>query len=701
MIPKLPIDILWVLLSAGFVFMMQAGFLCLESGLTRAKNSINVAIKNLTDFGIAVLLYWMFGFAVMFGSSQWGWFGSTYFCVRFYEGGAWFAAFFLFEVMCCATAATLVTGAVAERTKFHSYILITMIIAGLVYPLFGHWAWGGFYDGVPGWLAAAGFVDFAGSTVVHSTGGWVALAAMLVIGPRMGRFTESGQTRQIMGSNLSMSILGVLILLFGWMGINGGSMFLFNQYVPGVIANTVLAAVAGMIFAMMASWFLHRRVEVTSPMYGLIAGLVSISGCCFAVHTSSAVLIGGMGGLISIAMASLLERLKIDDAVGAVPVHLGPGIWGTLAVAIFGDPVLLRTGLGRIEQMLIQLVGVVACFVLAFGVTYLLLSIINRFFPLRVSPEEEEAGLNVSEHGAVSEMYDLLRIMENQAKTQDLSLRVPEEPFTEVGQIAKQYNRVMMSLESLTNKLKESQSKLIQADKMAAVGTMSAGIAHELNNPIMGLLNFIQYCLRHTEKVDPRYPVLLDAERETKRCSSIVQNLLTFSHSEKHGKEIYTYEDIVDIIQRGLKLLGFRIRDEEVNVNVHVDNRVPRVWVRANNIEQVFLNLIGNALDELQNVTEKELQVDVRTLNAFVQISISDTGRGIDSKKMRRVFEPFFTTKPTGAGTGLGLSVCLNIVKEHGGEITVDSKLGAGTTFRVLLPTDRRRRKDGEWTDED
>jgi len=222
MMGKSTSDILWVLISAGLVFMMQAGFLCLEAGLTRTKNAINVAMKNLSDFGITVFLYWLFGFALMFGATKGGWIGSTHFFTPVGQGSAWLATFFLFHVMFCGTAVTIISGAVAERIRFSSYLIIAILVAGFVYPVFGHWAWGGAYAGSPGWLSKLGFIDFAGSTVVHSIGGWVALALLFVIGPREGRFPKGQKPRKIPGSNLPQAMLGVLLLWIGWMGFNGG-----------------------------------------------------------------------------------------------------------------------------------------------------------------------------------------------------------------------------------------------------------------------------------------------------------------------------------------------------------------------------------------------------------------------------------------------------------------------------------------------
>lgn len=452
-------DHLWILFSTGLVFLMQAGFLALEAGLTRSKNNINVAVKNLVDFGISTFLFWLFGFALMFGPSIGGIIGSTdstYFALDFNPQDATSAStlvFLIFQVMFCGTAVTIISGAVAERIRFQSYVMIAALISGLVYPIFGHWAWAGLNTGeMVGMLGERGFVDFAGSSVVHSMGGWAALAILLIVGPRAGRFPNNAEGRKIQGSNVPLSALGVLLLWVGWFGFNGGSTLAFNERVIVIIANTVIAGSTGMIAAMLASWLTRGDTEVNAIMNGILAGLVAITANAHAVSTLNAAVIGAIGGLVMLIVDTLLEHFRIDDAVGAIPVHLGAGIWGTLAVAFFGQPEYLGTSLSRIEQFGIQLTGVIVCGLWTFLTVYIILKIFDRMFPMRVSVEDEHIGLNVSEHGATTELYDLFQILESQSHTGDLSLRAPVEPFTEVGQIAARYNAVLDALEAAVNR---------------------------------------------------------------------------------------------------------------------------------------------------------------------------------------------------------------------------------------------------------
>lgn len=378
-------DVLWLLVCTILVFLMQPGFMCLESGLTRTKNSINVAIKNLTDLGISVMLFWAVGYGMAFGSSIMGLIGSDNFFLNPESFSPGLVVFFIFQMMFCSTATTIVSGAIAERLKFRAYIIITVIISGLIYPVFSHWAWNGIYFGnADGFLGRIGFIDFAGSTVVHSVGGWVALAVILVIGPRRGRFTKLGKSPQIHGSNLPFSVLGVMLIWLGWLGFNTGSLLAFNSQIPLVLLNTVLAGAAGMIGAGLVSWQRLKTTKVEVLINGSLAGLVSITAACNLVPAFIAIIIGFIGGVISLLVSYGLQYWQIDDAVDAIPVHLGAGIWGTIAVALYGKPELLNAN--RFSQLLVQLLGIIICGVWAFGVPLDFTEARRSFYALKSFP---------------------------------------------------------------------------------------------------------------------------------------------------------------------------------------------------------------------------------------------------------------------------------------------------------------------------
>jgi Amt family ammonium transporter len=434
-------DVLWILCAAMLVFVMQAGFLCLESGLVRSKNSINVAAKNISDFTVSSTIFWAVGFAIMFGDSYGGIVGTDNFLFG-NDASPLLITTFLFQMMFCGTAATLVSGAVAERTSYFGYLIITVTISLFIYPVVGHWAWAGIISGTAtGWLELIGFVDFAGSTVVHSVGGWVALAAILIIGPRIGQFDES--SRRIPGSNVPMAVLGAMLIWFGWFGFNGGSTLGWTESVPSILLNTCLAAFWGGIAATIIKYKTDGYIDVLQIINGVLSGLVAITASCHVVSVGSAVIIGFIAGIIAFYGGRWLEHKKIDDVMGVVPVHLFAGIWGTLAVALFGNSESIGTGLSQFEQLESQLIGIVVIGVYSFSIAYLILRVVNHFYSLRVSEKEELIGLNVAEHRVTTEVFDLLSAMNHQQTQADYTVRVPVEPFTEVGQIAQEYNKVI------------------------------------------------------------------------------------------------------------------------------------------------------------------------------------------------------------------------------------------------------------------
>ena len=445
------LDIMWILFSAVLVLIMQGGFLALESGLTRSKNAINVAMKNITDLIIAVILFWLIGFGIMFGKDINGLLGTDKLLIPLGEGEPWTDVFFFFQAMFCATTVTIISGAVAERTKFWAYVLITVLVTVLIYPVFGHWAWGGLFTNESGWLEQRGFIDFAGSTVVHSVGGWVALAAVITIGPRMGRF-EGNKVNEIPSSNLPLAMLGVLLFFVGWIGFNGGSTLEFSEEIPGIVINTILAGLAGSAISMICGQIISPTISKSIlPLNGALAGLVAITASCHIVNGTEAFMIGAVGGIFMLICDRILIKFRIDDAVGAVPVHLAAGIWGTIAVALFGKSLTIGE-IDMLSQLIMQFKGIIACGIWSFGVTYIILRFINRKTPLRVDPEDEKIGLNVAMHDAKSAIYELLETIEHQRSTQDLSIRAKEEPFTEVGQIATRYNRLLDILESVNRR---------------------------------------------------------------------------------------------------------------------------------------------------------------------------------------------------------------------------------------------------------
>jgi Amt family ammonium transporter len=387
-------DYVWTMVAAALVFFMQAGFALVEAGFTRAKNAVNIMMKNLMDFSVGSLAFWAIGFGLMFGVSKSGWLGTSGFFLSDFspDGDPWVLAFWMFQVVFAATAATIVSGAMAERTKFTGYLLYSIFISALIYPVFGSWAWGSLYHG-NGWLEGLGFIDFAGSTVVHSVGGWAALAGTIVLGPRLGKYTRDGGIKPILGHNIPLAALGVFILWLGWFGFNPGSTTAASKDIAMIFVNTNLAAAAGAVLAMITSWIKFGKPEVGMSLNGALAGLVAITAGCANVSPTSSVIIGAIAGIIVVFAVIMFDRIKVDDPVGAISVHGVNGAWGTLAAGIFN----MGGTTGKIIG--VQLLGIAACFVWTFTAAYILFKIIDKTIGLRVSAEEEAKGLDLTEHG--------------------------------------------------------------------------------------------------------------------------------------------------------------------------------------------------------------------------------------------------------------------------------------------------------------
>ncbi|MDW7725920.1 MAG: ammonium transporter [Candidatus Methanoperedens sp.] len=409
---------IWLLVAGALVFFMHAGFSLVEAGLTRTKNTANILMKNALTISLGILIYWAVGWGVMYGSSIAGLFGTDQFFLRGADNALWNSWFF--QMVFAATGATIVSGAMAERTDFKAYLLFTVVMVAVIYPVYGHWVWSGadsaLLSGGESFLVkllGAEFHDFAGSGVVHSIGGFAALAGVIVVGPRIGKFKD-GKAQAIPGHNLTMAFLGTFILMLGWVGFNGGSTLDGNDaYISLVVVNTFLAAAAGAVTAMLITWHRTGKPDPSLTANGILAGLVSITAPAGSVENWAAIIIGTVGGIVMLAGVFFNEnRLKVDDPVGAIPVHAYCGCWGLLSVGIFsvgiGNGILADAayaagapGLvyGGFSQLFIQIAGIILAFVWAFGVSFVLFKLIDAIVGLRVSEKEEIQGLDISEHG--------------------------------------------------------------------------------------------------------------------------------------------------------------------------------------------------------------------------------------------------------------------------------------------------------------
>lgn len=388
---RLSLDSVWVVVGGILVFFMQAGFALVESGSVRSKNTVNVLMKNYMDACLGGLIFWLFGFGLMFGLNQTGWLGMSHFAPNQLDDWHWNLLFF--QMMFAATATTIASGAMAERIHFVAYVVSAIIVSGLIYPIFGSWAWGSLFGG-EGWLKALGFIDFAGSTVVHSIGGWVALAGIMVLGPRLGRFGRHGQSHYLAGHNLPLVALGGFILWLAWFGFNAASTVRADVSIGRIALNTHLAACAAATAYMFWALLRGKAMLMRSSINASLGGLVAVTAGCATMTPLFAIVTGLVAGLLVSILPTILEKFQIDDVVDAVAVHGFCGVWGTLAAGIFFEKQMFNPGI-----IGVQVLGVGVAFVWGFGVAFIVFKILDKVLGgLRVSKQHEQRGLDYTEH---------------------------------------------------------------------------------------------------------------------------------------------------------------------------------------------------------------------------------------------------------------------------------------------------------------
>ncbi|AVZ84951.1 ammonium transporter [Acinetobacter sp. WCHA45] len=392
---RLSLDSVWVVVGGILVFFMQAGFALIESGSVRSKNTVNVLMKNYMDTCIGGIIFWLFGFGLMFGLNQTGWIGWGYFMPDQLDDWHWNLLFF--QMMFAATATTIASGAMAERIHFVAYVVSAIFVSGVIYPIFGSWAWGGLFGG-DGWLKALGFIDFAGSTVVHSIGGWVALAGIIVLGPRLGRFGRKGQSHFLAGHNLPLVALGGFILWFAWFGFNAASTVAASVSIGRIALNTHLAACAAASTYMILALLQSKAVLMRHTINASLAGLVAITAGCATMSPPFAIITGASAGFLITFVPQFIEKMQLDDVVDAVTVHGVCGAWGTLAAGIFFEKALFN-----LDIILVQALGVGAALIWGFGASFIMFKLLDKLLGgLRVSQQHEQRGLDYTEHAELS-----------------------------------------------------------------------------------------------------------------------------------------------------------------------------------------------------------------------------------------------------------------------------------------------------------
>lgn len=626
----LNLDLVWLSICTGLVLFMQAGFTLFETGLTRAKNTINVALKNICDLAASAMVFSVVGYGLMFGSSVGGLFGGSAFMM---DGltQPMDLAIFVFQLVFAGTAATIVSGAVAERMHFNGYLILAVVMVALIYPVAGHWIWNG-----DGWLAQRGFIDFAGSTVVHSVGGWVALAAAICLGARRGRFDEDGNPVEIPGHSLVMATGGVFILWFGWIGFNAGSTLEASSAIPGIIVNTVLSAAAGGVACMLVSAFHHGCVQPDKMLNGVIAGLVGITAGCAVVEPAGALFIGFSSGIVVYYSEKLLLLCRVDDPVGAAAAHGFAGAWGTLILAFAAPVANLSAGSGA-AQFGIQLLGVSAVAVWSLTCGFALCLLLKSMNLLRVDPDDEDKGLNVAEHGAKTVWLETLSTMNSIIETGDLTKRAPEEIGTEAGETAQMFNRLLDAFQSSLRELSHASLKLkgdatllkSNAQTVSESSTLGMANSESLRQSVLEIASAIREIARRADEtasaatqvssnVGESEADLSKALVEIEQLAEKVEEVAkVVQHFDQHAESISLAVDAIQSIGERTNLLALNAAIEAARAGEHgrgfavVAQEVRDLSSQA----QVSAGEISNVVEILQRDASKASQAMTENLD--------------------------------------------------------------------------------------
>lgn len=669
---QININHIWVMAAACMVFFMQLGFTSYEAGFAQSKNAISVSIRNLMVTVIASMVFYTFGFGFMFGESHVGWIGLGHFFakgVMTHQGNLAFT-FFFFQLVFSATAATILTGAIAERSSFISNVVGVVFVTGIIYPIFGHWVWGNlFCPEQSGWLARLGFIDFAGSTVVHSIGGWFALAGAVVVGPRIGKYTPDGSSNRMGLHNIPLATLGTFFLWFGWFGFNGGSLLKASADIGLVITNTNLAPAAAGVSALILNYAMERRLDVGKLFTAILAGLVAITAGSNRVNPDCAVYIGLIAGIVSILAQDFIEKiLKIDDPVAAIAVHGVGGVIGTLCVALFAEKsTLLVEGGNRFHQLGIQALGVGVAFVWSFGLGMLFFWCLKKIVYIRVSPEEEKKGLNVAEYEDVTSWLDFMRI----TRLQDVNVILEKR------------------VAGRTEELQKANIALEKANSLKS--EFLATMSHELRTPLNAIIGFAEVLkdeITGTLNAEQK-EYLGDIHSSGQHLLNMINSILDLSKIEAGKFELQNEEfSVEETIHEVLNTITECSHKKDICLRTYILEDIPSIRADKVKFKQIMYNLLSNAIKFTPE--NGKITINAKLMDHHIQIAVSDTGIGIKPEDMEKLFEAFRQVDGSYArryeGTGLGLILTKRLIELHGGKIWVKSMYGKGSTFTFTLP---------------
>lgn len=634
------LDNMWIIISACFVFFMQAGFICYEVGLVQAKNVVSVAIENILAFVIATLVFCFWGYGLMFGPTYHGLWGNGFFLLNNLGRVSNLSLFahVIFQLMFAGTAVTIFAGSMSERTKLSALVVAAICAAGFIYPLYGHWVWGGNYSAQTMWLKGMGYLDFAGATVVHATAGWIALAGIIVVGARHGRFDANGKIHKLGRSNIPFATLGTFILWFGWFGFNGGSLLKFDESIGLILVNTNLAASAGVAGAILITWLFTKDRSLAEAIFsGALGGLVAITAGSNVLTPLSSCIVGFIAGSVVVLSALFLERLRLDDAVGVVPIHAFGGATGTILLALLSPAGYLTEG-SRLLQLQIQATGVLTNFVWSFGIGLILFYILNRTIGLRVTPEQEEKGLNIVEYDDIYSWIDFKKTVHY------------ENMLYEQNQVLRRQSRLLIATQ-------EQERVKLGRDLHDGVGQSLAAVKLQLGM----LINKIKGVTKETTLEKDMNNTLNLVELAVGEMRGVIMNLRPKMLKERGLEE--TVRNLASNIELSVGLL----------VRMHIQDPIP-TWNEAVelNIYRIIQECLANVIKHA-SATKVDLIFQKKPLNCFM-FSVSDDGEGfsLDADSV-----------------GIGLTSMRERASMLSGRLDIRSSPGSGTTVVLEVPVEQ------------